>query len=76
MVLTIHFVLQTPPKNTELSFNDSENISDYAKEAVAELSALGIINGVGDGMFQPKSVATRAQAAVIIDNVFEYLNDM
>ena len=47
-------------------FNDDEEISDYAKSAISFLSAMGIINGVGDNNFAPKDNATRAQAAVII----------
>lgn len=48
-----------------LSFNDAESISEYAREAVAELSAAGIINGTGGGAFSPAENATRAQAAAI-----------
>ncbi len=47
-------------------FDDDAQISDYAKTAVASLSEMGIINGVGDNKFAPKDDATRAQAAVII----------
>ena len=49
-----------------LPFNDAEEISDYAKEAVSFLSANGVVNGVGDKLFAPKATATRAQAAKII----------
>ena len=49
-----------------LEFNDSASISDYATDAVAALTAEGIINGVGDNRFLPKATATRAEAAVII----------
>lgn len=49
----------------ELYFNDSDAISDYALEAVTELSSLGIITGYDDN-FEPKAPATRAQAAKII----------
>ena len=60
-------------KNAELAFDDKDSISDYAKEAVAELSTLGIINGMGDGRFAPSEKATRAQAAVIIERALNYL---
>lgn len=49
----------------EIRFDDSDLISDYAVEAVTELSNLGVIAGNGDS-FMPKSPATRAQAAKII----------
>ena len=50
----------------EMTFTDSSEISDYALKAVNALSNAGIINGVGDGRFNPKGTATRAQAAKII----------
>lgn len=48
-----------------LSFSDSNDISDYAKEAVEKLSSAGIING-SDGKFMPKSNCTRAEAACMV----------
>lgn len=53
---------------TEVTFEDSTNIADYAKEAVGKLSSLKIINGY-NGMFEPTNNTTRAQAATIICNV-------
>jgi len=52
-------------------FNDSEEISDYALEAVETLNSMGIIRGVGDGTFAPKNTATRAEAAVIISRCLQ-----
>ncbi len=50
-----------------VTFRDGNDISDYARDAVAALCTAGIINGVGDGCFDPKGTATRAQAAVMFD---------
>jgi len=47
-------------------FADDASISDYAKDAVYTLKELGIINGVGENMFSPKAVVTRAMAAKVI----------
>ena len=47
-------------------FNDANQISDYAKEAVATLTHYGVFNGVGDNKFQPMDNATRAQAAKVV----------
>ena len=52
--------------NMSSKFDDFEEISDYAKEAVGCLVYRGIINGVGDNMFAPKATATRAQAALLV----------
>lgn len=48
------------------SFDDSADIADYAKTAVTVLNKKGIINGVGNNLFDPNANATRAQAAQII----------
>ncbi|KWX73191.1 bifunctional 2',3'-cyclic-nucleotide 2'-phosphodiesterase/3'-nucleotidase [Paenibacillus jilunlii] len=52
-------------------FGDKSKIASYAQEAVAQLTQLGIVNGVDGKKFAPKSDATRAQAAVIIYRMLE-----
>ena len=52
--------------DSALGFVDSDKISNYAKDAVAKLSNLGIMNGVGENRFEPKEYVTRAQAAKAI----------
>ena len=54
-----------------VSFDDDANIADYAKTAVEVLTGAGILNGMGDGTFAPKSTVTRAQSAKV---VYELLN--
>ncbi len=62
-------------ENGEISFTDSEQIKDYAKEAVAVLSQMKIINGYEDGSFKPLGNATRAETAVVIDKVQNLLGE-
>ncbi|WP_177245655.1 S-layer homology domain-containing protein [Paenibacillus sp. BC26] len=52
------------------SFHDQSEIAAYAVNAVAAIQQAKIINGVGNGNFAPRDVATRAQAAVVIWNMF------
>lgn len=68
-VMTYRFM--GSPSNTEngADFTDSGEISDYAAEAVSAMAAAGLINGVGDGRFEPKNNMTRAQAAQLLYNV-------
>lgn len=47
-------------------FSDAADIAGYAKEAVAAMHKAGILNGTGNGAFNPKGTATRAEAAVIL----------
>lgn len=50
----------------DLSFADSEDVSDYAKEAIGCLSSEHIINGYDDNTFRPKNNITRAEMAQML----------
>lgn len=52
--------------SAELTFTDNDSIADWAKEPVSKAVALGLINGMGDGSFQPESNMSRAQGVTII----------
>lgn len=74
MCVMIYNALQVKGKNLEmgaLDFADSEKIADYAAEAIAALANGGVVSGIGDNQFDPQGLATRAQAAVIINNALE-----
>ena len=56
-------------ENTEevqMNFEDTETISDYAKEAVLFLNIHGVINGDDNGYMNPHSSATRAECAAML----------
>ncbi len=48
-----------------LTFADANNVSDWAKDGVARMALLGLIQGVGDNTFLPQGEATREQALAI-----------
>ena len=50
-------------------FNDSAYISDYAQKAIFAVYKKGIMQGGGDGHFNPLSNATRAEAAQTVYNM-------
>ena len=50
----------------ELAFTDGESISPWAEEFVAKAVSAGLMNGIDENTFSPKSGATRAQAATVI----------
>lgn len=54
----------------EIDFSDAEQVSDYAKKAVAWAIQEGIINGKGEGTLDPKGQATRAEIAQVLFNYF------
>jgi uncharacterized repeat protein (TIGR02543 family) len=54
-----------------LVFADEDEISGYAKNAVQVLNKLGIINGKGNNIIDPKEKATRAEAAAMLHRFSE-----
>lgn len=54
-----------PKKNSAVSFTDSAKVSATAATAVSALQQAGVINGIGDGSFNPKGTATRGAVAQI-----------
>ena len=57
----------------ELEYADSDDISDYARIAVGELSAVGILNGNDNNTFKPFDFATRAEAAQMMYKAMKYI---
>lgn len=56
--------------SAEEIFNDDADISDYAKDAVYKLRALGIVNGVEKNSYLPKGICSRAMAFKVIAETF------
>ncbi|MCI8404090.1 MAG: S-layer homology domain-containing protein [Clostridia bacterium] len=59
--------------NGGLSYSDSSDISDYAKDAVIWNSKHGIMIGNEDNTFSPVSNTTRAQAAAVFERIVKNL---
>ena len=51
-----------------LTYNDHEEISDWALASIGAMTAQGYIQG-NEGRFSPKSNLTRAEAVTIFDNI-------
>ena len=58
--------IELPETNELITFDDEEQIADYAAEAVDAMQKAGIINGMDNNEFQPQGTATREQAAKMI----------
>ncbi len=54
-----------------LSFNDSQDISPYARQAMNYAVGSGIIGGKGAGVLDAKAGATRAETAAILTRLIE-----
>ena len=70
----LYRIYNVSSQNSRQSFIDSDEIADYAKKAVNELSTEGIISGMGDGKFYPQKNLTRAEAAVLIYRLMEKMS--
>ncbi len=53
-------------KVTVKDFTDNAEIGDYALTAVKELCEAGILNGMDNGSYSPKTICNRAMAAKVI----------
>lgn len=63
-ILTMIFVFKTTPSLASTDFTDISN--SYAKDAINELVEAGIINGVGNGQFNPTGKIARQDFAIIL----------
>ncbi|MFG1734807.1 endo-1,4-beta-xylanase [Paenibacillus sp. 843] len=53
------------------SFADGDQVAEYAKSSAALLAGSGIVNGM-NGSIAPQAYFTRAQAAVILDRIWNW----
>ncbi|UPK41834.1 glycosyl hydrolase 53 family protein [Paenibacillus pabuli] len=54
-------------------FNDSSDIAEYAKQAVAAMQEQGLLQGMANGSFAPKQQANRAQGAVAVARMMKHI---
>ncbi len=73
LILYRYLGLIGEPEVSVNKFADDNEISDYAKDAIYALSESGIINGMENGEFEPKSELTRAQACKLLNSIDSYL---
>lgn len=56
-------------------FDDGEQISDWASDAVQKVCNLGVMQGVGNNMFDPKGGYTVEQAITTLVRMFDIISD-
>ena len=63
-------------KKAELTaYTDSTNIVEWAKTYVSQMVGIGIMKGVSSNEFMPKGNVTKAQTAVILQRIENYLKN-
>ncbi len=63
------YVLETQ----ELTYDDAEDIADYALPMLKKAQGIGLINGYEDGTFQPERTLNRAEGVTIILRLVEFM---
>lgn len=64
IIYQLPFVKEKTNNKIDSKFSDTDN------EIVLKLSDIGIVNGVGNGKFEPDSFLTREQAATILSRIY------
>ena len=59
---------ESPEKS---DFNDRDQIPEWAAKQVDFVSAIGVMNGTGEGKFSPVDLYTRQQSYITIWRLFE-----
>ena len=80
MVIVYRALTSTPvgeglsalPKTDEVSYPDFDTVAEYAKDAVAFLISEGLVNGKS-GLVAPTDYTTRAEVAVLIKRILDYV---
>lgn len=65
LALYLHRALQTSLEG-EVSYRDEREIPEWAREAVKQMTLLGILEGDDQGRFLPNQHVTRAQVAAVL----------
>ena len=60
-------------ETTSLHYTDADKIAEYARPAVAEMTARGFVNDSMDGSFRPSDPITRAEIVNILSNMIQVL---
>lgn len=56
-----------------LPYQDADQIAEYARIPISQMTALGYITDCADGFFRPTDAITRAEIVNILDNMVEVL---
>ena len=62
---------EEPQTKTPLTYQDAKDVADWAKDDVALMTQLGVMNGVAKGKFDPKGQYTVEQCLVTLVRLYE-----
>ena len=73
MITTLGFENLAPIQQYSTGFRDDGQIPLWAKDAVYMAKELGLVQGTDEGYFQPNKILTKAEAAAMMTNFIQYL---
>jgi len=68
-------LIESPSPKIAPEFTDTAAVPTWAKESVSSLAACGIMNGTGYGEILPQQVVTKAEAAEMLCNTMDYIEN-
>lgn len=62
--------------SAELSFTDQDAIGNFARDAVQQAVAIGLVQGFPDGSFQPRKQLPRSEGVTVLVRLAHYLDNL
>ena len=75
MVRLLGFESMAPIQQYSTGFRDDSSIPAWAKDYIYIAKELGLVNGTADNYFQPNKSMTKAEAATMMTNLINYLQN-
>jgi len=74
MLARLASAVSKPLLKQSATFSDNNELSEWAAEAVGQVQAAGIMQGVGSNNFAPKDPYTREQSIITIMRLYDFVN--
>ena len=62
--------------SAELTFTDQNDIGNFARDAVQQAVAIGLVQGFPDGSFQPRKQLPRSEGVTVLVRLAHYLDNL
>ena len=74
VILTRLNLAETSSAKDSIIYTDIGSVSTWAKDAVSNIAASGIMKGYSDNTFRPERSLTRAEAVALLEKIRELIN--
>lgn len=73
MMMRLVDYLEKTPELTELTYTDTDTISEYAVEPMQKAATIGLLSGYEDGTIRPQNRLTRAEGVALVMRLLRWL---